>query len=68
MAVDIKAGSTFEASIAKALFQTGVALAAFRNRYVVSGDGQRFLIVTPVEATTSMPITVMLNWAAPELK
>ncbi len=68
MAVDVKAGSTLEASIAKPLFQTGIGVAGFRNLYVVSGDGQRFLIITPVEATTSTPITVMLNWAASELK
>jgi len=34
------------------------------NRYAVSPDGQRFLINVPVEAQTSAPITVVLNWTA----
>jgi Tol biopolymer transport system component len=32
-----------------------------RHQYVVSSDGQRFLVATVTEATSS-PITVILNW------
>jgi hypothetical protein len=35
--------------------------------YDVSPDSQRFLVNTFVEETTSMPITLFLNWP-PELK
>jgi Tol biopolymer transport system component len=61
MAVEVNTdGSTFEAGIPKALFETHIGLIR-RNPYLVTGDGQRFLIITPVEQTTS-PITVVLNW------
>ena len=67
MAVDVKAGSTFEAGAARPLFQT-------RRRepistgdlysYDVSADGQRFLVNTDVGETTSSSLTVVLNWTA----
>jgi Tol biopolymer transport system component len=61
MAVEVNTdGSTFEAGIPKALFEANFG-PILRNPYLVSGDGQRFLIITPVEQTTS-PITVVLNW------
>jgi serine/threonine protein kinase len=69
MAVDVKLeGSTFEAGVPKVLFQTRVAgYPNPRNVYEVSADGQRFLIITPLEEATSTPITVVVNWTA-ELK
>jgi hypothetical protein len=33
-----------------------------RQQYVVSADGQRFLMGTVPEVTSSAPITVILNW------
>ena len=30
--------------------------------YDVSADGQRFLINTRIQSTTTLPITVVLNW------
>ena len=33
-----------------------------RQQYVVSSDGQRFLMKTVTEAATTSPITVILNW------
>jgi hypothetical protein len=35
-----------------------------RYSYVVSADGQRFLINRAPEQTTQAPITVVLNWTA----
>jgi hypothetical protein len=32
--------------------------------YAVALDGQRFLILAPVEANNPAPMTVVLNWAA----
>jgi eukaryotic-like serine/threonine-protein kinase len=57
-------GTTFEVSSPTALFQTQVDLAPGTNRYDVSPDGQRFLMSTPIENTTSPPITVITNWLA----
>ena len=47
------------------LFQTPRIAAGYA--YDVSADGQRFLVNTFEEETTSAPITVVVNWTA-ELK
>ena len=63
MAVDVKTGSTtFEAGVPKALFDTRLG-AGFRH-YAVTADGQRFLINTPIEETTVLPVTVVVHWTA----
>ena len=73
MAVVIKADSTFEPSVPKVLFETrrfglapGISIPPYgvsRNQYVVTADGQRFLINQGV-GTSSAPITVVVNWTA----
>jgi serine/threonine protein kinase len=42
MAVTVKAGATFEHDAPRALFQTELNVAALRQSYAVSADGQRF--------------------------
>ena len=72
MAVSIRGGSTLEAgllSAAAALFQTNISgagdyVASDKQQYDVAGDGQRFLINTPVEGGASAPLTVVLNFPA----
>jgi Tol biopolymer transport system component len=60
MAVEVKANpSGLEFSAPKPLFD-----AHSTARYAVTGDGQRFLMSTPVEESTTAPITVILNWTA----
>ncbi|HUM01700.1 MAG TPA: hypothetical protein VL084_05400, partial [Thermoanaerobaculia bacterium] len=61
MAVSISKGATIEGSAPQPLFET-------RSRYTgtaydVSPDGQKFLINTLAEGS-STPITVVLNWKA----
>jgi len=51
------------------LFQTRIAGGAVpgapnKQQYDVSSDGQRFIINTLIEETSSSPITVILNWTA----
>jgi hypothetical protein len=58
MTVAVNGEGTFGVPIA--LFPTLELVG--RNRYDVTADGQRFLINTPVQEDTSMPITVVLNW------
>ncbi|MDA2930745.1 protein kinase [Acidobacteria bacterium AH-259-O06] len=63
MAVEVNTrGSSLEAGIPKVLFEASFAGLGTRNSYVVSADGRRFLIITPVEQAASSPITVVLNW------
>src|ERR1041385_945241 len=59
MAVDIKATSTFETSAPKPLFATQVGNFNAPNRYVVTPDGQRFLVNSPVGEVNQTPITVV---------
>jgi hypothetical protein len=62
MAVDIKSDAReFEAGLPKLLFDKILSNVA-RNRYVISRDGQRFLIVTPPEDQTNSDIHVVVGW------
>jgi hypothetical protein len=51
MPVDVRAhGVTFRAGVPRVLFEANLDTRAnVRNRYVVSPDGQRFLIIAPAE-------------------
>lgn len=62
MAVSVKAGTAgqFEAGIPRVLFATR-ALVGNINTYVVTSDGQRFL-VDEEEEIVPEPATVVLNW------
>ena len=64
MAVDVRAvGATFQAGVPRALFEANLdPRTNVRNRYVVSPDGQRFLIIAPAEQAGPTPLTVVLNW------
>jgi Tol biopolymer transport system component/predicted Ser/Thr protein kinase len=61
MAVEIKAGTRFEAGLPKALFD--VRFPGGNAWYDVGPDG-RFLIPIPIEQTANAPMTVVINWAA----
>jgi Tol biopolymer transport system component/predicted Ser/Thr protein kinase len=54
--------SSFEVGAIRPLFQTRSY--GLRYSYVVSADGQRFLINSAPEQKASAPITVVLNWTA----
>jgi Tol biopolymer transport system component len=63
MSVDVSTSPTFQASTPKPLFRAKVSgNNNSRNNYVVSRDGQRFLIVSP--SPDSTPLTVVVNWPA----
>jgi Tol biopolymer transport system component len=64
MAVDVQTGENFQAGIPRALFPARVPSGAFRNRYVVTPDGQRFLFVATLGREAMTPTTVVLNWFA----
>jgi Tol biopolymer transport system component len=64
MAVEVTEGERFEAGTPTALFQMRLAMDWDFNHYSVAGDGQRFLITTPVGEAVSPAITVVLNWPA----
>jgi eukaryotic-like serine/threonine-protein kinase len=64
-AVDVKTdGPSFEAGIPRLLFEAPTIFSNIGSGhpFVVTHDGQRFLILTPLEKTTSAPIEVLVNW------
>ena len=63
MAVEVKAGSTFEAEIPRGLFQTGLKPSPFIHAYAATGAGKMFLIREPVSTPVSQ-IKVVLNWSS----
>jgi len=67
MAVAVKTGASFEAGSPAALFQTRrrqpVSIPEVFS-YDVSGDGQKFLILTKVDEASAAPLSITLNWAS----
>jgi serine/threonine protein kinase/Tol biopolymer transport system component len=64
-AVDVKTdGASFKAGIPKPLFEvpTVTSSPAGGAPFVVSKDGQRFLVLAQVEKTISSPLEVLVNW------
>ena len=45
-------------------FGTPAPLFTIRGNYDVSADGQRFLVLTPVDEREASPMTVVSNWQA----
>jgi Tol biopolymer transport system component len=67
MAVEVGArGDTFAVGAAKALFEARAMRGG--NVYDVTGDGQRFLVNTLVQAQTSAPLTLVINWLTEQTK
>ena len=56
---------SLESGVPVPLFLTNIGGAiqgAYKQQYVVSGDGQRFLMNSVVTQATPSPVTVILNW------
>jgi Tol biopolymer transport system component len=67
MAAAVTTGASFKAGSPVALFQThGRQPVSSQDvfSYDVSGDGQRFLIITKVGETNAAPLSILLNWAS----
>jgi Tol biopolymer transport system component len=66
MSVSVQSGARLPTSPPSPLFETRMSNvfnpSYTRNQYVVSADGNRFLINQPASGTSSSPITVVFNW------
>jgi Tol biopolymer transport system component len=65
MSVAVKADPNgIETSQPRELFNTGITASFLdrRNQYVVTRDGERFLVNISAEDESSAPITVVMNW------
>jgi len=60
MAVDVTAAPRFKAGVPHALFQINGRVLYCRNTYAPTADGQRFLVNSYVDDTSS--VAVILNW------
>jgi Tol biopolymer transport system component len=65
MSVDAKTGAGFESGVPNALFPTHLrqpisAMDFFS--YDVTGDGQRFLVNSKLDTSSSAPLSIILNW------
>ena len=60
MAVEAMAGQEFQVGTPTPLFQTPPGAIVGD----LTADGKRFLLVTPVGPSASVPFTVVLNWTA----
>jgi eukaryotic-like serine/threonine-protein kinase len=65
MASEIRSGSGFESGIPRELFQAGMKSGfGLGYGYVVSKDGQRFLLIAPAQPENASPLIIVLNWTA----
>ncbi len=62
--VPVSIGSTFRAGLPETLFDVGLFPVLARSRYLVTDDGERFLMLSPVAGESVRPISVVLNWDA----
>jgi serine/threonine protein kinase len=63
MAVQVETRANFEVGETIALFDLGrCGLSDIRYLYDVSVDGQKFLVIRPLEDASSRPLTVVQNW------
>jgi hypothetical protein len=68
MAVPIRSssdGKALEPGVARGLFGTNVGTTArlpYRQQYVVSADGQSFVMNSEVAEGSASPISIILNW------
>jgi len=63
MAVHVETGANFAAGAPTALFDlVRCGLSDIRYLYDVSADGQKFLVIRPLEDASSRPLTLVQNW------
>ena len=64
MAVDVRPGDPIALGTPRPLFKTGIAASTngASDQYVVTRDGQRFLMLDPAESVEPPSLTIITNW------
>jgi len=62
--VPVSTGANFKAGLPETLFDAGLFPVLARRRYLVTDDGERFLMLSPIAGESIQPISVVLNWHA----
>jgi eukaryotic-like serine/threonine-protein kinase len=63
MAAAVDTSNGFQTAAAQPLFPSGIPLAGTRRQYAVARDGHHFLM-TAAERSSTIPLTVVVNWPA----
>ena len=65
MSVEVNSeGASFSAGTPKPLFSVNIEEEQRRNRYIATGDGQRFLVVLRAPTSVETTIAARVNWQA----
>ncbi len=62
MTVSVETGATLTAGVPQALFSAPLLPGQRRNDFLVTEDGQRFLILAPVGKGSQAPMVLVLHW------
>jgi tricorn protease-like protein len=61
IAVELK-GETLEPGDPKTLFQSSISVDERYDQYAVTGDGEKFLLLSPLDSGDVSSINIVLNW------
>ena len=64
MAVDVGGGARLDIGTPRPLFRTRLNPAANVDQYVVTADGQQFIVMEPVADSPLESLTIVTNWTA----
>jgi Tol biopolymer transport system component len=64
MAVPVETGASFSAGVPQVLFAAQILPGQRRNGFLVTRDGQRFLLLAPIGKQGIAPMVVVLHWPA----
>jgi eukaryotic-like serine/threonine-protein kinase len=64
MAAPVQTDGSFSAGVPQPLFTATVQPGPRRNKFIVTRDGQKFLLLSPVGREQVAPMTVVLHWPA----
>ena len=62
--VPVTTGAAFTAGLAHPLFDARLLPGPRRNAWQATRDGQRFLLLSPLEGARTAPMTMVLNWTS----
>jgi len=64
MRVEVQTGDAFDASVPEPMFVANLRPIPTNNRYLLSPDGERFLMLSSLREDTTPPTTIVINWTA----
>ena len=62
MSVEVRPGATLDIGIPRPLFRTRLRPNGVIDQYVVTADGQRFIVMEPPADAPLNALTIVTNW------